>query len=85
MCLQMRWRDYVPVAWQVDPALALSLLDHFPSNGDVKHALELLVVEHAHAAKVEAAHTRLGSGKASLSAAYTISTAEVPSHRQNSQ
>lgn len=50
--LQMRWREYVPVAWQVDPALALSLQDHFPANSDVKHALEALVVEHAHAAKV---------------------------------
>jgi hypothetical protein len=50
--LQMRWREYVPVAWQVDPALALSLQDHFPANSDVQHALEALVVEHAHAAKV---------------------------------
>jgi hypothetical protein len=48
----MRWREYIPVAWQVDPALALSLQDHFPANSDVKHALEALVVEHAHAAKV---------------------------------
>ena len=48
----MRWREYVPVAWQVDPALALSLQDHFPANSDIKHALEALVVEHAHAAKV---------------------------------
>lgn len=48
----MRWKEYVPVAWQVDPALALSLSDHFPANSDVKQALEQLVVEHAHAAKV---------------------------------
>jgi hypothetical protein len=40
------------VAWTVDPALALSLQDHFPSNADVKHALEQLVVESAHEAKV---------------------------------
>lgn len=52
LILQMRWREYVPVAWQVDPALALSLQDHFPANSDIKHALEALVVEHAHAAKV---------------------------------
>jgi hypothetical protein len=50
--LQIRWKDYVPVAWAVDPALALSLQDHFPSNADVKHALEQLVVESAHKAKV---------------------------------
>lgn len=40
------------MAWAVDPALALSLQDHFPSNADVKHALEQLVVESAHEAKV---------------------------------
>lgn len=42
----------MPVAWQVDPALALSLQDHFPLNSDIKLALEQLVVEYAHAAKV---------------------------------
>lgn len=47
------------MAWQVDPALALSLQDHFPANSDVKHALEALVVEHAHAAKVRAAKALL--------------------------
>jgi len=52
MSMQIRWKEYVPVAWQVDPALALSLQDHFPANTDVKQALEQLVVEHAHAAKV---------------------------------
>lgn len=40
------------MAWQVDPALALSLQDHYPANADIKAALELLVVEHGAAAKV---------------------------------
>jgi hypothetical protein len=30
--LQVPWREYVPVAWQVDPCLALTLLDHFPAS-----------------------------------------------------
>lgn len=72
-CLQMRWRDYVPVAWQVDPALALSLLDHFPSSSDVKHALELLVVEHAHAAKVAPVHNRMCSATTAQHAHSTAS------------
>jgi hypothetical protein len=55
----MRWKEYVPVAWQVDPALALSLLDHFPATSEVKQALEQLVVEHAHAAKVRTGHKQV--------------------------
>jgi hypothetical protein len=50
--MQWRWREYIPVAWQVDPALALSMMDHFPANTEVKTALQQLVVEHGHAAKV---------------------------------
>lgn len=57
--MQMRWKEYVPVAWQVDPALALSLQDHFPAVPEVKQALEQLVVEHCHAAKVCVLHVRL--------------------------
>lgn len=49
----------MPVAWQVDPALALSLSDHFPASSDVKQALEQLVVEHAHAAKVRTQYTHV--------------------------
>jgi hypothetical protein len=45
--LQVPWREYVPVAWQVDPCLALSLLDHFPASESLRAALEAMVVKHA--------------------------------------
>ncbi|KAF8068220.1 PI4KA1 [Scenedesmus sp. PABB004] len=41
------WRQYVGLAWQVDPCLALSMLDHFPAQADVRAALEGLVLRHA--------------------------------------
>jgi hypothetical protein len=44
---QVPWREYVPVAWQVDPCLALSLLDHFPASEPLRAALESMVVKHA--------------------------------------
>eukprot|EP00879_Flechtneria_rotunda_P007045 GHRR01007395.1.p1 GENE.GHRR01007395.1~~GHRR01007395.1.p1 ORF type:complete len:1449 (+),score=535.85 GHRR01007395.1:542-4348(+) len=47
------WRDFVSTAWQVDPALALSLRDHFPALADVHTALETLVVKHCHEPQVQ--------------------------------
>lgn len=49
---QVLWRDLVPLAWQVDASLALSLLDHFPAVLEVKAALQALVVVHASEAEV---------------------------------
>ncbi len=43
---QPPWREYVTTAWQVDPALALSLLDHFPGAVEARTAAEALVVRH---------------------------------------
>lgn len=45
--LQVPWREYVSLAWQVDPCLALSLLDHFPASEPLRAALEAMVVKHA--------------------------------------
>lgn len=48
----MPWRQYALTAWQVDPALALSLLDHFPAVIELQAALDDLVVKHAAEVKV---------------------------------
>ncbi|KAF6255212.1 kinase-like domain-containing protein [Scenedesmus sp. NREL 46B-D3] len=52
--LQVPWREYVPIAWQVDPCLALSLLDHFPASEPLRAALESMVVKHAADTQVQA-------------------------------
>lgn len=52
MFLQVPWRDYAMTAWQVDPALALSLLDHFPAVNELRATLGSLVVKHAAEARV---------------------------------
>lgn len=46
-CTQVPWKEYVPLAWQVDPCLALGLLDHYPATGQLRTALEAMVVKHA--------------------------------------
>jgi len=38
----------VALAWQVDPCLALSLLDHFPAVAALREALEVQVIRHCH-------------------------------------
>uniref|UniRef100_A0A383V936 1-phosphatidylinositol 4-kinase n=1 Tax=Tetradesmus obliquus TaxID=3088 RepID=A0A383V936_TETOB len=48
------WREYVSLAWQVDPCLALSLLDHFPASEPLRAALEAMVVKHAADTQVQA-------------------------------
>ncbi|WIA31066.1 hypothetical protein OEZ86_001095 [Tetradesmus obliquus] len=48
------WREYVLLAWQVDPCLALSLLDHFPASEPLRAALEAMVVKHAADTQVQA-------------------------------
>ena len=50
----MLWRELVPLAWQVDPCLGLSLLDHFPAVPDVRAGLQRLVLQHAASAEVQA-------------------------------
>eukprot|EP00878_Enallax_costatus_P012821 GHUV01013388.1.p1 GENE.GHUV01013388.1~~GHUV01013388.1.p1 ORF type:complete len:2087 (+),score=705.77 GHUV01013388.1:215-6475(+) len=47
------WREYAVTAWQVEPALALSLLDHFPAVNGLCAALENLVVKNAADSKVQ--------------------------------
>jgi hypothetical protein len=49
---QVNWHEYVQLAWQVDPKLAISLLSHFPMANAARAELEALVVKHAHSTKV---------------------------------
>lgn len=41
------WASHAAAAWQVDPRLALALLQRFPGKASLKHALESLVRDHA--------------------------------------
>ncbi|KIY94287.1 phosphatidylinositol 4-kinase [Monoraphidium neglectum] len=47
------WAELVPLAWQVDPRLALALRDRFPSLEGVRRGLEALVVAHAAEPRVQ--------------------------------
>jgi hypothetical protein len=51
----------VTLAWQVDPCLALSLLDHFPAVAALREALEGQVVRHCHDPQVRSAVAGLPS------------------------
>jgi len=42
----------VPLAWEVDPTLALSLRSRYPGIDGITKGLEALVIQHAHVAKV---------------------------------
>lgn len=44
----------MPLAWQVDPCLGLSLLDHYPAVAEVRAGLQRLVLQHATSPEVQA-------------------------------
>lgn len=44
---QAPWDELVPLAWHVDPTLALALRAHFPTVEGVRHHLESMVLKNA--------------------------------------
>lgn len=49
------WAELVPLAWRVDPRLALALKERFPSLDAIGRALQALVMRHAAEPRVSAA------------------------------